>query len=175
LAVVLLIMIFMFRSFMGGLVALLPAGLTLVAVFGGLSLAGRSMDISTSMVAGIAIGVGIDYAIHFMTWWQKRGDGDWAESARLAAQESGSGIVANAFMVCAGFAVLAMGQGQPLKVLGIMIASSMLLAATITFLLIPAALGRRTYYRRSADDGAPAQSEQGAGALEPAPSTAPRD
>jgi len=175
LTVVFFIMVFMFRSFKAGAVALLPAGLTLVAVFGGLRLAGRSMDISTSMVAGIAIGVGIDYAIHFLTWWQRRGDGDWAESARAAAQESGGGIVANAFMVCAGFAVLAMGQGQPLKVLGIMIASSMLLAAAITFLVIPAMAGRRTYYRRSADDGAPADNEQEAGALAPAPSTAPRD
>lgn len=175
LTVVFLIMVFMFRSLKAGAVALLPAGLTLVAVFGGLRVAGRSMDISTSMVAGIAIGVGIDYAIHFMTWWQRRDDGDWAESARVAAQESGGGIVANAFMVCAGFAVLAMGQGQPLKVLGIMIASSMLLAAAITFLVIPAMVGRRTYYRRSADDGAQVDNEQEAGALAPAPSTAPRD
>lgn len=175
LGVVFLIMVFMFRSFTAGVVALLPAALTLVAVFGGLRLAGRSMDISTSMVAGIAIGVGIDYAIHFMTWWRQRDDGDWAESARAAAQESGGGIVANAFMVCMGFAVLAMGKGQPLKVLGIMIASSMLMAAAITFLLIPALAARRTYYRRTADEGAPADNQQEAGALAPAPSTAPRD
>ncbi len=175
LGVVFLIMVFMFRSLTAGVVALLPAGLTLVAVFGGLRLAGRSMDISTSMVAGIAIGVGIDYAIHFMTWWKKRDDGDWAESARTAAQESGGGIVANAFMVCMGFAVLAMGQGQPLKVLGIMIASSMLMAAAITFLVIPALAARKTYYQRSADVGASMDHEQEAAALAPAPSTAPRD
>ena len=178
LLVVFLIMVFMFRSLTAGVVALLPAGLTLVAVFGGLRLAGRSMDISTSMVAGIAIGVGIDYAIHFLTWWQRRDDGDWAESARTAAQESGGGIVANAFMVCAGFAVLAMGQGQPLKVLGIMIASAMLLAAAVTFVLIPAVAGRRTYYRRSADAGAPSHNEQEAGGLTNVASAAspvPRD
>lgn len=175
LLVVFLIMVFMFRSITAGFVALLPAGLTLVAVFGGLRLAGRSMDISTSMVAGIAIGVGIDYAIHFMTWWQRRGDGDWAESARTAAEESGGGIVANACMVCAGFAVLAMGQGQPLKVLGIMIASAMLMAAAITFVVIPAVAGRRTYYKRSADAGAPQDNEQEAGALAAAASPVPRD
>jgi uncharacterized protein len=173
LGVVFLIMVFMFRSLTAGVVALLPAGLTLVAVFGGLRLAGRSMDISTSMVAGIAIGVGIDYAIHFMTWWRKRDDGDWAESARTAAQESGGGIVANAFMVCMGFAVLAMGRGQPLKVLGIMIASSMLMAAGITFLVIPALAARKTYYRRSANQGASEDNESEARALAPAPSTAP--
>lgn len=175
LGVVFLIMVFMFRSLIAGVVALLPAGLTLVAVFGGLRLAGRSMDISTSMVAGIAIGVGIDYAIHFMTWWKKRDDGDWAESARTAAQESGGGIVANAFMVCMGFAVLAMGQGQPLKVLGIMIASSMLMAAAITFLVIPALAAKKTYYRRSVHESASAQNEAEASALAPAASAAPRD
>ncbi len=172
LAVVFGIMILMFRSFTGGMVALLPAGLTLVAVFGGLRLAGRSMDISTSMVAGIAIGVGIDYAIHFMTWWQRPEGGDWTAAARRAAQESGSGIVANAFMVCAGFAVLAMGQGQPLKVLGIMIASAMLMAAAITFVVIPAAAGRRAYYRRAAGRSAQEGGEQPEAALAPAASGA---
>ena len=44
--------------------------------------------LALAILAGIAIGVGIDYAIHFMTWWQKRDDGDWAESARTAAEES---------------------------------------------------------------------------------------
>ncbi|MFH2007230.1 MAG: MMPL family transporter [bacterium] len=174
LGIVLLIMIVMFRSLTGGIIALMPAGLTLVAVFGGLGLVGRAMDISTSMVAGIAIGVGIDYSIHFLTWWKKRSDGDWAASARQAAAESGAGIVANAFMVCAGFAVLAMGRAQPLKVFGVMIAAAMIMAALITFLVIPAIAGRRTYYQRLPSNSEVVQCEETA-ALAPATSSVPRE
>jgi len=148
LGIVFLIMVIMFRSLYAGVIAVLPAGLTLVGVFGGLSLVGKPLDISTSMVAGIAVGVGIDYAIHFLSWWQRPRDGSWVTAARDAARESGGGILANAVMVCAGFAVLALGQSAPTKALGILIAVAMAIAALVTFLVIPAGAGPRVYYER---------------------------
>ncbi|MDY0001826.1 MAG: MMPL family transporter [Polyangia bacterium] len=148
LVVVLLVMVIMFRSFVAGIVAILPAGFTLVAVFGGLALLGKPLDISTSMVAGIAIGVGIDYAIHFLSWWQAPTGEGWVGSARRAAAESGGGILANALMVCVGFAVLALGESAPTKALGVMIAAAMLISALVTFLVVPAGAGRRVYYQR---------------------------
>jgi hypothetical protein len=162
LGIVFLVMVIMFRSLYAGFLALLPAGLTLVAVFGGLSLVGKPLDISTSMVAGIAIGVGIDYAIHFLSWWQRPRDHQWTTTAREAARESGGGILANALMVCAGFAVLALGESAPTKALGVLIAVAMLMAAVVTFVVIPAGAGRRVYYQRIEESAEPEEREQAA-------------
>lgn len=162
LGIVFLIMVIMFRSLYAGVIAVLPAGLTLVGVFGGLSLVGKPLDISTSMVAGIAVGVGIDYAIHFLSWWQRPADGSWVTAARDAARESGGGILANAVMVCAGFAVLALGQSAPTKALGILIAVAMAIAALVTFLVVPAGAGPRTYYEREAPGAKATEAAQNA-------------
>jgi len=168
LGIVFLVMVIMFRSLYAGFLALLPAGLTLVAVFGGLSLVGKPLDISTSMVAGIAIGVGIDYAIHFLSWWQRPRDHQWTTTAREAARESGGGILANALMVCAGFAVLALGESAPTKALGVLIAVAMLMAAVVTFVVIPAGAGRRVYYQRI-EESPELQEREAAAELAPAP------
>jgi predicted RND superfamily exporter protein len=160
LSVVFLIMVWIFRSFAGGAVAMLPPTLTLVAVFGGLYVSGRNMDIGTSMVSGIALGVGVDYAIHYLSWWQQRSDGNWAETARTAASEAGGGILANAIMVSVGFVVLATGEAQPLKIFGIMTAAAMLVAVLVTFLYIPITAGKREYYQREHESGPPLAAEE---------------
>ncbi|MFT7621606.1 MAG: putative RND superfamily exporter protein, partial [Myxococcota bacterium] len=66
LPLVLLILIVVFRSIIAGLIGLVPTGLTLLVTFGlmGLFPERLPLDIGSSMIASIALGVGIDYAIH---------------------------------------------------------------------------------------------------------------
>ena len=67
LPVVFLLLVLLFRSPLAGLLGMIPTGLTLLVTFGLMGMLPEQfpLDIGSSMLASIALGVGIDYAIHF--------------------------------------------------------------------------------------------------------------
>ena len=62
----LVLMTLMRRSLPLGLISTLPIIFTSVVMFGLLALIGVPLDYATMMIGGVSIGVGIDYAIHFI-------------------------------------------------------------------------------------------------------------
>ncbi len=160
---VLLVMGVIFKSLSAAVVAILPAGMTILLIFGFMGFRGLYLDVGTSMIASIALGVGIDYAIHFMVWWRRsarelagmgnlgKGDGEeevvkvdalMAErAARKAAGKCGTAILTNALMVAGAFTVLALGDAAPLKTFGTMTAGAMFVAAVMAFTAVPALSG----------------------------------
>src|SRR5439155_26842402 len=56
----------MFRSLVGGLFAVMPLALSVLLNFAFMGYAGIPLGIATSMFASLAIGIGVDYAIHFL-------------------------------------------------------------------------------------------------------------
>lgn len=135
LPLVLLIMALVFRSLLAGFIGVLPAGLTLLVTFGVMGLLPEHlpMDIAASMLASIALGVGIDYAIHFM--WRYRVGG-----LDLAMRTTGRAIVINAAEITGGFIVLAWASVAPMSRFGILTAQTLLVAAGATLVLLPALL-----------------------------------
>lgn len=145
LALVLLIMVVLFRSFTAGLLAASPTVVTLLVIYGVMGATHVYLDIGTSMLASIIIGAGVDYAVHLLAAW--RGD-TLEEAGRTAAIHTGTAIWTNALMVAAGFFVLTLGEAKPLENVGGLTAAAMVAAALATFVAIPA-LARRTRYSRS--------------------------
>ncbi len=132
LPLVLLILVLVFRSVRAALIGILPAGLTLLVTFGlmGLFPEALPMDIAASMLASIALGVGIDYAIHFL-WRYRRGDLD------KAMLTTGRSIVINALEITGGFIVLAWASIAPVSRFGLLIAETLFVAALATLVLLP--------------------------------------
>ena len=62
---VLLALALFFRNGWLALAASIPAGITLLVTFGVMGIYDIPMDVGASMIASIALGVGIDYAVHF--------------------------------------------------------------------------------------------------------------
>ena len=85
------------------------------------------------MLASIALGVGIDYAIHFL--WRYRETG-----VKDAMHTTGRSIVINAAEITAGFAVLMWASIAPMSRFGLLIAETLLVAALTTLILLPAML-----------------------------------
>ncbi len=133
LPLVLLILILVFRSFRAGLVGMLPTGLTLLVTFGlmGLFPQRLPLDIGSSMLASIALGVGIDYAIHFLWRYRKSG-------LEGAMRNTGRAIVINAAEITAGFVVLVSASIVPMSNFGLLTAETLLTAAVATLILMPA-------------------------------------
>ena len=131
-----LLMVLLFRSVRAGLVGMVPTLVTLLVTFGLMGWFNESLplDIGSSMLASIALGVGIDYAIHFLWRYRVAGlDG--------AMRNTGRAIVINAAEITAGFVVLVGATIVPMSNFGLLTAETLFTAAVATLVLMPAMVG----------------------------------
>jgi predicted RND superfamily exporter protein len=133
LVVLTLVLGFTFRSIVSAAKALVPSIFTLAMAVGIMGAASIPLDLTTSMIAAIALGIGVDYSIHFL--WRRRRRGE--SLARTTAQV-GPSIASNAVQVAAGFAVMALSNMIPMQRFGLLVAMTMILSAVATFVLLPA-------------------------------------
>ena len=130
--IIFVIMSFVFRSLVGGILATLPMSLSVLMIFGVLGNFGIPLNMTTSLLTCILVGVGVDYSVHFL--WHLREhirEGDTLEDAIANTMKvSGKGILFNGISVIVGFSVLMYSVFMPLK------AFSVLIMASIAFCLI---------------------------------------
>jgi predicted RND superfamily exporter protein len=134
-----------FRSIRVGLLATAPTALTLLIIYGTMGALGISLDIGTSMLASLIIGAGVDYAVHVLSAWYAHDDEPIGCAALRSTARVGPAVWTNAVMVAVGFFVLTLGEARPLKNVGVLTAGAMLVAAAVTFLVIPLLARRRRY------------------------------
>jgi len=142
LVIVLVLVGLVMQSVMYGLFAVIPLCAALVVNFGIMGLLDIPLDAATAITACVAIGIGIDYGLHYLTRYRLlRSEGkDHRTAARETADITGGAILINALAVTAGFLVLTASAFVPLINLGILIATTMLTSATGALTLLPAVL-----------------------------------
>lgn len=125
-----------------GLIAVLPVAFSLLLVLAALALAGTPLGIANSMFAGIALGIGLDFAIHLTTAYrQKLRQGMPAgEALRSTLELTGPAVCVSAASITAGFSVLMLSEIAPNVQLGVIICLCLLTCAVTTLLLIPSLL-----------------------------------
>jgi predicted RND superfamily exporter protein len=125
-----------------GLIAILPVAFSLLLVLAALALAGTPLGIANSMFAGIALGIGLDFAIHLTTAYRQRlRQGMPAgEALRSTLELTGPAVCVSAASITAGFSVLMLSEIAPNVQLGVMICLCLLTCAVSTLLLIPSLL-----------------------------------
>ncbi len=133
---------FLLRSFLGGLTGLLPIALSLVVVFGVMGYARIPLDIATMLLGGIAIGTGIDYAIHFSSRFRRELQAGKDPTAAVMATmvTAGRSIMINVLTVAMGFIVLALAQLVPLQRFGLLIAIMTTSAGLGSITILPAVM-----------------------------------
>jgi predicted RND superfamily exporter protein len=142
LVLIALMVMVMFRSASLGLVALLPLLFTLVGISALMALSGTDLDIGTSIIAAISVGIGIDYAIHVIAA-MRRSQGSAEEVAQAALHHCGKPILINTLALGLGFLVLCLSGYQSLVNLGVFISLTMLLAALFALLVLPVFVSSR--------------------------------
>lgn len=132
----------MLRSFVKGLYASLPVIVTIGIVYGVMGFSGIPLNIATVLVASIAMGIGIDYSIHFFSYFNhiKAKGGTVADAISKSIHVSGKAIVINFISVALGFLILTFSNLVPMIYFGIIIALSMLGAAMGALTLLPSIL-----------------------------------
>lgn len=138
----LILITILLRSPRMGLIAILPVAFSLLLVLAALALAGTPLGIANSMFAGIALGIGLDFAIHLATAYrQKLSQGMPAsEALRKTIEATGPAVCVSAASITAGFSVLMLSEIAPNVQLGVMICLCLLTCAVSTLLLIPSLL-----------------------------------
>ncbi len=142
LLIVFSIIAFSYRSWMAGLYGIITLSLSLLINFGVMGFFHIKLDMGSSMVASVAIGIGIDYTIHFLSAYRReREKTDHLETVtKNTLTTAGKPILFNALAVGAGFAVLIYSNFTPLENLGLLIALTMLTSSLGALTVLPALL-----------------------------------
>ena len=115
-----------------GLAAIVPALGAVLWTFGVMGWAGIPLGVATSMFCAITLGIGDDYAIHFLERRELAIAEGEPEPVRTAIVETGPAILWDALAIAVGFGLLAFSQVPPNRRLGLLVGLALLTAAAFT-------------------------------------------
>lgn len=139
LIIVIILLAFMFRNIKLGLIGSVPILITAAISFGFMGWLGIPLNTTTALLSSIAIGIGIDYAVHFIEQYRlNAAANNKLVTAQKTMAHSGRAILFNAIVVIAGFLVLLFSVFPPNRELGFLVSFNMFVAfvGTVTIMLI---------------------------------------
>ncbi|WP_196138167.1 RND family transporter [Aliikangiella sp. G2MR2-5] len=138
--IVLVMMIFLFRSVIYGLLAMLPLSITIVFMYGMIGWTGKYYDMPIAVLSALTLGLSVDFAIHFIertrTYYQQTGS--WNETLSLMFKEPATAISRNALVIALGFTPLLLAPLVPYITVGAFLATIMAVSAMVTIIVLPA-------------------------------------
>ncbi|HWV16513.1 MAG TPA: MMPL family transporter [Cellvibrio sp.] len=136
---IMLMMIALFRSFSIALISLLPNILAAGVVLGGMGLVGIPMDMMTTTIAAIVVGVGVDQAIQYFYRFKEEFAlcGSYVESMHRSHASIGRAMYYSSATIVIGFSILALSQFIPSIYFGVLTSFAMFTAIIGTLTLLP--------------------------------------
>jgi predicted RND superfamily exporter protein len=137
--IVFIIVAFAYKSLIAGIYGVIPLAFSLLINFALMGYTGIKLDIGTAMVASVAIGIGVDYTIHFLDKYHENRmkTDDLHQVTRNTLISTGKAIIFNALSVAAGFLVLLFSNFYPLVYLGLLIAVTMFTSSLASMTILP--------------------------------------
>ncbi|MFK8024312.1 MAG: MMPL family transporter, partial [Ilumatobacter sp.] len=104
--------------------------------------AGYAINLVTATIAAVSIGIGIDFAIHFIVRYREELEryGQRDQAARVTASATGTALIASAFSSAVGFGILALAPMPLFAAYGLLTAIMIGLALAATLLVLPGVL-----------------------------------
>jgi len=132
-----------FRSVRFGLLAVVPLVSGMMLNFVLMALARIPLDMTTIMVSSVAVGMGVDDAIHFIISYRRRrarvgGEGRRAVAATLLA--TGRPILLTSLSIVAGLLVLALASFRPIVYFSVLVVFTLAATCAATLVALPALL-----------------------------------
>jgi len=149
---IILILLLATKSIILSIVGLIPLAMTLIIMFSIMGIFDFSIDIGSSVVAGIALGVGIDYSVHLIEAIKRSAYiGNPKETIVHALGQVIRPISTSAFVLSSGFSLLMFSGFQSLAAMGLLITVAMIVAAIISLCVLPRLflLGNAYLFRKS--------------------------
>jgi predicted RND superfamily exporter protein len=142
LAIIFVVMTAMFLSAKIGFFAILPNVVPIVVFFGVMGWLGIWLNLGTSLIAAIALGIAVDSTIHYMARLnlELRGETDQAAAVVRTLQTVGVPIVYTTIALFFGFLTFALSSFVPIQNFGILAGVTMATALGTNLVLLPALL-----------------------------------
>ncbi len=153
--IVVILLSIMFKKISIGFIASIPIIITAIISFGIMGLLNIPLSTTTALLSSIAIGIGIDYAVHFIERYKiYAGEtGDKIKTSELTMLHSGRAIVFNALVIIAGFLVLLFSVFPPNRALGALVSLNMFTSFVGTISIMYLILYRSNIYFKKEKKG----------------------
>ncbi len=136
---IMVMFIILFRSLKIAILGILPNMLAAAMVLGGMGLAGIPLDMMTITIAAIAIGIGVDNAVHYLHRFRIEfpKDRDYKAAMYRCHESIGRALYYTSITVIIGFSILALSNFRPSIYFGLLTGAAMLGALLGALLLLP--------------------------------------
>jgi predicted RND superfamily exporter protein len=140
LVVVGIIVMLLFGRLKAAPIALIPMSVAVILNFGIMGWLGINLDMATSIIAAITIGIGVDDTIHFLNNFRHlRARGlDVNETIAGTLAVSGKAILFTSFALILGFSVFTVSNFRPVILFGLLMAMTMIATTIGALLVLPA-------------------------------------
>jgi len=137
-----LIVVLLFHQIKAGPLALIPMSVAVLINFGIMGWLQINLDMATSVIAAITIGIGVDDTIHFLNAFrQNRARGlDIDETIRRTLAVSGKAILFTSLALILGFSVMITSNFLPIILFGILTATTMINTTIGALLILPSVI-----------------------------------
>jgi hypothetical protein len=132
-----------FRSAVAGLLSILTVSVALILNFGVMGWLGIPLDIATTLISSIAIGIGVDDSIHFIMRYKraiKEGGPDYDQATVVTMNSAGPPILNTSFALILGFSALCVASFKPVIYFGGLTALSMVTTTIGALFILPAVI-----------------------------------
>jgi hypothetical protein len=143
LAVIFVVMSAMFLSARIGFLAILPNALPILIFFGVMGQLGILLNLGTSLIAAISLGIAVDSTIHYMARLnlELKGETDQSAAITRALRTVGVPIVYTTLALFFGFLTFAFSSFVPIQDFGVLAGVTMATSLVTNLVLLPAVLG----------------------------------
>lgn len=152
--VVLIMMVFLFRSLWWGLLCMVPLTVTIAVTYGFIGLIGKSYDMPIAILSSLSLGLAVDYAIHFLARSRelRANTASWQQALPAVFGEPARAISRNIIVIGCGFLPLLAAPLVPYQTVGLFISSILVLAGVESLFLLPAliSLFEKTLFKPTA-------------------------
>jgi predicted RND superfamily exporter protein len=137
--IVFILMVLLFRSFLWGLISMIPLTVTISFIYGLIGFIGKDYDMPVAVLSALTLGLSIDFAIHFVQRAKQIYEkiGNWQETSKEVFKEPVMAIVKNAVIIAVGFTPLLLASLVPYQTVGFFLASIMFLSGATTLTIMP--------------------------------------
>jgi predicted RND superfamily exporter protein len=136
---IMLMIIGLFRSFKIALISILPNILAAGTVLGAMGLVGIPLDMMTTTIAAIVVGVGVDQAIQYFYRYRIEfaHDQNYVEAMHRSHASIGRAMYYTSVTIIVGFSILMLSQFIPSIYFGVLTAFAMFMAIVGSLTLLP--------------------------------------
>ncbi|MFW6121596.1 MAG: efflux RND transporter permease subunit, partial [Petrotogales bacterium] len=144
-----ILLIIVFRRILLALIAVVPIVVTTILNFSYMSMLKMNLEVSTAIIAGVLMGLIIDYSIHLLSGYRRLSKKqDRGEASDLALRDIGPVIIASGLSLSAGFSSLFFAPLKLFLDLGILLVLGIITGVASTLIFVPQLLSLDSHKKK---------------------------